>query len=151
MPKYFAFGSNLDLAQMATRLPGAVPVTVATLHGYHLVFRGPSRKRGGGVASVDRAPDASVPGMVYDVTMEDLLLMDRYEGAPHWYLRVGRTVVSDDGAPHSVHTYRLPAHVTAMPPTPAYIEQIHRAYAHHGFERSLLHEAVERSNGTVEP
>ncbi len=48
MPCYFAFGSNMDVAQMARRCPGAQAMGRATLTDHRLVFRGrwtPSPRR----------------------------------------------------------------------------------------------------------
>ena len=48
---YFAYGSNINLEQMAWRCPGAEVFGPAVLEGYELLFRGNSR-RGSGVATI---------------------------------------------------------------------------------------------------
>lgn len=45
---YFAYGSNINLEQMAVRCPAALMVGPAVLDGYELLFRG--NRRGAGVA-----------------------------------------------------------------------------------------------------
>lgn len=51
---YFAYGSNLDGAQMRRRCPSARLVGAAILDGYRLGFAGQSAALGGGVATVVR-------------------------------------------------------------------------------------------------
>ena len=108
MPNYFAFGSNMDEEQMAHRCPGARPLAFATLPQHRLVFRGPSRNRGGGVASVDPYDGQEVHGVVWEVTEPDLLTLDRLEGAGLVRRRSGRgdqrsirIELTADGARHA--------------------------------------------------
>ena len=63
---YFAYGSNLDDAQMRERCANARVVGRATLPNYALVFGGFSHRWGGAVASVVRAKGACVEGLLYD-------------------------------------------------------------------------------------
>ncbi len=147
MPLYFAFGSNMDTDQMARRCPGTEPVGRATLADHRLVFRGPSRNRGGGVLSVDASPDDTVTGVLYAVGDEHLLALDRYEGAPEWYLRMPCSVVGSDGRAHDAILYRLPGHVTEMPPTAAYLTQVAAAFGAHGLDPAPLHDATDRARG----
>ena len=142
MPLYFAFGSNMDAAQMSRRCPGAVALGTATLKEHRLVFRGPSRKRGGGVLSVDPAPEAAVRGVLYEVTDAHLEALDRFEGAPEWYLRAQCTVVTDDGVAHVATLYRLPKQVKEMAPTTAYVDQVSLAFDALGLARGPLDAAV---------
>jgi hypothetical protein len=51
---YFAYGSNLDAAQMRARCPSAKLLGAAILDGYRLGFAGQSAAWGGGVATVVR-------------------------------------------------------------------------------------------------
>ena len=48
---YFAYGSNINLNQMAVRCPAAQVVGPAVLDGYELLFRG--NRRGTGVATIE--------------------------------------------------------------------------------------------------
>ena len=146
MPLYFAFGSNMDAAQMATRCPGAEALGLATLSGHRIVFRGPSKKRGGGVLSVDPHPPQVVRGVLYDVTDDHMKALDRFEGAPEWYVRADCAVTLDTGPSHTATLYRLPAHVQEMPPTPAYVTQVAQAFDALKLCHDPLDEAVSRAN-----
>ena len=145
MPIYFAFGSNMDTAQMAHRCPGARTLGRGTLADHRLVFRGPSRKRGGGVLSVDVHQGEQIEGVLYEVTEHHLQTLDRYEGAPEWYVRAAREVIDAKGATHEVVIYRLPIHVTEMPPTEAYLQQVADAFDAHGLSRAPLQDANTRA------
>ena len=57
---YFAYGSNLDAAQMRARCPSAKLLGAAILDGYRLGFAGQSAAWGGGVATVVRDGDENV-------------------------------------------------------------------------------------------
>jgi len=77
---YFAYGSNMDPKQMATRGPGAVSVGCARLADYELAFVWDSPGWGGGVATVIPSSGREVWGVVWDLTDEHIEALDRYEG-----------------------------------------------------------------------
>ena len=145
MPLYFAFGSNMDTGQMAARCPGAQALGLATLEAHGLVFRGPSRHRGGGVLSVDEMLGDHVRGLLYQVSDVHIEALDRFEGAPAWYERVHRAVIDDEGMSHTAVLYRLPSRVVEMPPTPAYLAQVVAAFQVHGTDVEALLNASRRA------
>ena len=65
---YFAYGSNINLEQMAVRCPAAQVVGPAVLDGYELLFRG--NRRGTGVATIEPLPDSQVHGLLWMLTPE---------------------------------------------------------------------------------
>ncbi|KAI8712697.1 Gamma-glutamylcyclotransferase [Fusarium sp. LHS14.1] len=71
---YFAYGSNLHVAQMAKRCPSSVFIGTGTLPGY----RWQINERG--VANVVPEDDSSVEGLVYLVNARDVRALDRSEG-----------------------------------------------------------------------
>ena len=84
---YFAYGSNLDQAQMSQRCPMAKGLGVAVLDGHRLSFTAFSRRWRGGVADVVEAMGHKVWGFLYELTPADLSALDAYEGYPHLYDR----------------------------------------------------------------
>lgn len=85
---YFAYGSNMSLAQMAERCPASPRVGIGRLDGYRLVFPRFSTKRNCGAASVEPCGAAHVWGVLYRMDPADLSALDRHEGcdprrAPH--------------------------------------------------------------------
>ena len=71
---YFAYGSNMNLEQMARRCPAARPIGSARLAGW--TFRINDR----GVATVVASPDDEVIGGLWEISERCLRSLDRYEG-----------------------------------------------------------------------
>ena len=74
MREHFAFGSNMDPTQMATRCPSGEIAGSGQLAGYR--FRINSR----GVATVVPETTGLVHGIVWRLTSGDEKALDRYEG-----------------------------------------------------------------------
>ena len=111
---YFAYGSNLDPAQMAERCPSATFLGRAVLEGHALAFTRWSTRRRCGVADVVPSPGDRVWGVVYTLSEADGLRLDGFEGyapgrAGNWYARVERTVAIDGDPcrPLAVATYEV--------------------------------------------
>jgi gamma-glutamylcyclotransferase (GGCT)/AIG2-like uncharacterized protein YtfP len=77
---YFAYGSNMDPKQMASRCPGSSAVGSARLAGYELAFVWDSPGWGGGVATVIPSSSREVWGVLWELTAEDEQMLDGYEG-----------------------------------------------------------------------
>lgn len=73
---YFAYGSNLDLEQMAQRCPDAEIVGPVRLENYELRFRG------SGFATVAPKKGSTVHGLVWKITPNCEQSLDRYEVFP---------------------------------------------------------------------
>jgi gamma-glutamylcyclotransferase (GGCT)/AIG2-like uncharacterized protein YtfP len=78
--RVFAYGSNLDAAQMSQRCPHAKLIGLAALKDHRLDFSRYSNKRKGGVADVIAHPGDDVWGVVYELNEDDLKTLDVYEG-----------------------------------------------------------------------
>jgi cation transport regulator ChaC len=79
----FAYGSNMDLAQMSERCPNSKDIFqpfVARADGWKLWFPRQSERRQGGVGSIISAPGEAVWGVVFGLTTQDLARLDRSEG-----------------------------------------------------------------------
>ncbi len=121
LPVYFAYGSNLDPDVMRARCPAYRLLCRAILHDHVLVFRGRDREWGGAVATAEHAPGSMVHGVVYELTPEDFVSLDRvqtYLGPQHaanLYDRVRRTVVLELNEPLEVETYLMRPRPTGLP------------------------------------
>jgi hypothetical protein len=73
VPLYFAYGSNMDVAAMAARCPGARPCGPAELSGHRFFIM---RE---GYASIARDPKTSVLGLLWHISNADIGALDRYE------------------------------------------------------------------------
>ena len=71
---YFAYGSNMDGEQMRQRCPEASLAGTAVLPGYMFIINDR------GVATIIPKQDASVPGVVWQVSASDESALDGYEG-----------------------------------------------------------------------
>lgn len=87
---YFAYGSNMSVAQMARRAPAARPLGTGCLAGHRLFFTTD------GYAAIRRQAGHRVRGVVWQVSARDIAMLDRYEGVGEgWYRR--RTVAVRSG------------------------------------------------------
>lgn len=121
---YFAYGSNLSVAQMAQRCPDATDPKPATLADHDWLIN----ERG--VATVEPADGAEVHGVLWQVSDHDLATLDSAEGVPVRYRRDRLTVQTDDGpAPAWVY---IDHRVEPGPPRPGYLERIIDGALHHG-------------------
>ncbi len=76
---YFAYGSNMDWPQMQRRCPTARFICVARLPDYHFGIARHSRLRNCGTANIFSETGSEVWGIVYEVSDQELLIMDGFE------------------------------------------------------------------------
>ena len=105
---YLAYGSNLNLKQMANRCPTAKVVGASQINDHRLLFRG---AHAGAVATIEPFKGGNVPVLVWEITPVDEAALDRYEGWPFLYRKEtikvklgGKTVkamvyIMNDGRP----------------------------------------------------
>lgn len=105
---YLAYGSNLNLKQMANRCPTAKVVGASQINDHRLLFRG---AHAGAVATIESFKGGNVPVLVWEITPVDEAALDRYEGWPFLYRKEtikvklgGKTVkamvyIMNDGRP----------------------------------------------------
>jgi hypothetical protein len=93
---YFAYGSNLNWAQMQRRCPSARFVCIASLPDYRFAIGRHSRLRNCGTANIYGQAGSTVWGVVYEVSAGDMLTLDRYEDG---YSRFDVTVMTSGSTP----------------------------------------------------
>ena len=98
---YLAYGSNLNLGQMAHRCPDSHVAGKAELLGYRLLFRG---RPGNAHATIEQSEGRTVPVLLWKVSVRDEALLDRYEGYPYYYGKV-QIPVELDGKTVSAMAY----------------------------------------------
>lgn len=124
---YFSYGSNMDIGQMRDRCPNSTVLGPAVLpdHGFRIAV--------GGYATVVPEPGASVHGVLWHLTAEDELALDRYEDLDAGlYHKVDLEVVDADGRVHRAMAY-LATDATVGRPVEGYLEKIIEAAFHHRF------------------
>jgi gamma-glutamylcyclotransferase (GGCT)/AIG2-like uncharacterized protein YtfP len=137
--KYIAYGSNLNLSQMAWRCPTAQVVGSAVLKGYRLTFRG--------VATLEKDPTAEVPVAVWAIEPRDEAALDRYEGYPYLYRKevIGITV---RGKRMRAMVYLMNAGQPAMP-SAGYFNTIAEGYDEVGLDAKYLEEALADTKSRI--
>lgn len=139
---YFAFGSNMDPAQMLRRCPSAQRLGTGRLAGYLLAFAGQSRGWGSGVATVQRKPGTRTPGVLWSISAADLAELDRYEGHPVAYQRTEVKILCGS---ETVKAWAYIKRDRLNPPSDLYLNKIGRAYAANGFDPAGLVAAMRRA------
>jgi gamma-glutamylcyclotransferase (GGCT)/AIG2-like uncharacterized protein YtfP len=94
----------MDWQQMQRRCPSAIFVSVGCLTGYRFAIARHSRLRGCGTANILPQPGGEVWGVIYDVSRQDLALLDGFEdGYRRQQVRVSAS--NDGSAPVEVVVY----------------------------------------------
>jgi len=122
MPKYFAYGSNLNQEDLDKwcKNKGYCPIKFsswkrAKLKDYALVFNVYSKSRRCGVANIERKEGEVVEGVLFIITEEDLKKLDKKEGHPKKYQRHTISVRTEEGKEvNNVITYWVPKEKTTQ-------------------------------------
>lgn len=140
---YLAYGSNLNLAQMKNRCPGAKLLGYAMVNNYRLIFRGSGS---GNYLSIEPEIGGTVPCGVFSITTRDERSLDNYEGFPRFYKKMElRTVLNcNDGSTRKIcaMVYYLPKECPAGLPTSSYVRTCKQGYKDLGFNESALRQAM---------
>lgn len=130
---YFAYGSNLEWAQMKKRCPSARFVSLAKLPDHRLAFTRKSKDRGCGVADAIPAKGHDMWGVVYEINERDIGQLDKSEGfqpdrerEKNSYIREELHVfeVDDGKKPLIVSTYFAIKEPSPPLPSKEYMRQI---------------------------
>lgn len=81
MPLYAAYGSNMDPNQMMERAPHSPMSGTGWLLGWRLTFGGEDLAWEGALATVVEDQRSEVFCVLYDVTSEDEIRLDKWEGS----------------------------------------------------------------------
>ena len=136
---YLAYGSNLNIEQMALRCPTARLIGPAVLEGYRLVFRGGP---GAAVANIEPYTGARVPCLVWAIRETDELALDRYEGFPFLYQKACLSVALNGKSPIRAMAYVMSGGRPMAQPSPRYLDIIAEGYRTAGFNLGLLYQSA---------
>ena len=141
---YFAYGSNLNLGQMAVRCPQAQLIERTVLEGYELAFRC-------GVLTVLPKEDGRVDGLLWKVNAWDERALDRYEGYPHLYTKERLSVQTSNGLQTIVaYVMTAPYCEKAQPPTSTYLQTVLTGYRLAGFDPDAVLQAAAKARDVQE-
>lgn len=134
---YLAYGSNLNLRQMAHRCPTAKVLGTSELKDYTLMFKG---RFGNAHATVEPCEGKSVPVLLWEITETDEKRLDIYEGFPTYYIKknvkvkLGRKTVE-------AMVYVMNDGFEFNPPSVYYYDTIREGYKENNLQEKRLEEA----------
>lgn len=104
---YFAYGSNMSVERLATRVNTMEKVCIAILSGYSLKFHKVSKKDGSGKcdAAYTGNPSDKVYGVLCSVRIDELAALDRFEGRGYGYERKQVVLISESGETFNAESY----------------------------------------------
>lgn len=149
---YIAYGSNLHVGQMRYRCPDARIVGTAEIADYRLMFKG---SKTGSYLTIEPAKGYSVPVAVWDVSPDDELRLDRYEGYPGFYYKKELTlditgIRTGKVRRRKVFVYIMHEERRLGTPNESYLETCATGYGYFGFDTEHLVKALEYSmNGGI--
>lgn len=132
---YIAYGSNINLEQMAYRCPHSKVVGTSEIKDYELEFRG--------VATIVPNKGARVPVLIWELDERDLPTLNKYEGCPSFY-RQEKMAFEMDGKTYEGMAY-LMNRGTISPPSQQYYNTILQGYRENGLDEKYLQTALENS------
>lgn len=139
---YCAYGSNMNLFQMAYRCPNSNIVGTGKLHGWELVFNLHAD-------IIETEHDNVTPVVVWDIADEDWDALDVYEGYPTYYIRRNVEVEFDNGQKNIATVYVMADNQKGVcPPTKRYFDGIIEGCIANGIDVKYLYDALEQSYGS---
>jgi len=132
--KYFAYGMNTNLAQMALRCPEANSLGKAVLYQYEFRFAHH--------ADVVENSSSNVQGVLWDITDQCLAALDALEGYPTYYERKIVTVFHN-GNPTPAITYYMVPGIADEYPSDGYLAMLKDGYTDHDVRHEQLDRALE--------
>lgn len=150
---YIAYGSNLNVQQMRWRCPGARVIGTSELKDYRLLFKG---SKTGSYLTVEPDKGCTVPVAVWEVTDQDELALDRYEGYPSFYYKTEMTLDVKGIRTGKLRHRRAFVYIMREErpygiPTSSYMSTCGQGYRFFGFPVDKLLEAHRYSRERMKP
>ena len=146
MKKYYlAYGSNLNLRQMALRCHTAKPVGTAVIKDYELLFKG---SKTGAYLTIEPKSGAEVHVAVWSVEPADEKRLDVYEGFPTFYykteLELSVRYFSGKNVVRKAFVYIMHEERPIGIPSNYYMRTCLEGYDTFGFDRNVLLDAYDK-------
>lgn len=136
---YIAYGSNLNLAQMAARCPSAKVYAKGVIINWALVYRGAMTNSH---ATIIRKQGSTVPVLVWDIQPCDEYRLDIYEGYPHYYFKKD-IMVNIDGRKKKAMVYIMDERRLPGRPSATYVDTIRQGYADNDMDITIFEKSLE--------
>jgi gamma-glutamylcyclotransferase (GGCT)/AIG2-like uncharacterized protein YtfP len=138
---YIAYGSNMDIEQMALRCPDAILTGKSELQGYELLFKGSLT---GAYATIEANEDSIVPVLIWEISKADETNLDRYEGYPTFYYKK-ELEAEVEGEKLQAMVYIMDEKRQLGQPSTRYYRILELAYERFGFDLNILKSALKKS------
>lgn len=136
---YIAYGSNLNLAQMATRCPSARVYAKGILNNWELVYRGAEKNSH---ATIKRKSGSIIPVLVWEIQSIDEYRLDIYEGYPRYYFKKN-IMVDIEGEKKKAMVYIMDERRLPGRPSISYVETIRQGYIDNNMDISVFEKSLE--------
>jgi gamma-glutamylcyclotransferase (GGCT)/AIG2-like uncharacterized protein YtfP len=131
--KYFSFGMNCNLNEMARRCPTAVSLGAAWIDNYEFVFRTH--------ADIQKSPGSICYGVLWDISKQDLKSLDALEGYPYYYNRFRVRVNLGDHFVYAL-TYQMTDQTYIQEPGRGYLEMVTEGYKQNAVPTAQIDQAI---------
>jgi gamma-glutamylcyclotransferase (GGCT)/AIG2-like uncharacterized protein YtfP len=136
---HFAYGSNMNRAQMRSRVGNILEEHNASLANYEVRFN--KKVRGGTAgANIQPEPGKTVHGVLYKIEENALRVLDRYEYAPEHYRRIEVQVTPEGGNPVPAQVYIASKVQKGLRPSGPYLQAILDGAGEHNLPASYIGE-----------
>lgn len=132
--KYFAYGMNTNLAQMAMRCPQAQSLGAAYLPNHEFRF---ARH-----ADILHTPGYTTHGVLWEITDACLKSLDALEGYPDYYQRKTVTVIHQ-GQQVECMTYYMTGNLPDEAPGTGYVAMLEEGYRENGVPDRQIYDALD--------
>ena len=139
---FAAYGFGLNRAEMAKHCPTAKLIGSAELKNYRLSFRG---NKASAVATIEKAKSGSVPALLWEISPQDELALDRWVGVPELYRKAAIKVRRDDALLDAL-IYILISGKPQNKPSAFYYSTLLEGYRAAGFDADILKAAVQNGD-----
>ena len=137
---YLAYGSNLNLNEMKSRCLSARKIGTTILNDYRLVYKGSKDEEA--FLTLEQDKDSSVPLGIFELSIKDIVNLDRYEGYPFLYskkyilIKIGNKTVK-------ALVYIMNDNFDYHLPSEDYILSCIEGYQDFGFDTQILARALK--------
>lgn len=139
---YIAYGSNLNLSQMAARCPSASIYAKGILNNWELVYRG---SKTNSHTTIIRKQGSMLPVLVWKIQPIDEYRLDIYEGYPHYYFKKN-IMVYINGRKKKAMVYIMNERQLPGKPSIKYIETIYQGYIDNNMDIAILKKSLETNS-----
>ena len=129
----------MNRVEMAKLCPTAKLIGATELKNYRLAFRG---SKASAVATIEKAKSGSVPALLWEISPQDELALDRWIGVPELYRKAAIKVRRDDALVDAL-IYILISGKPQNKPSAFYYSTLLEGYRAAGFDADILKTAVQ--------